>query len=322
MHCSKLVLSILAMLAVALAGPRSDAQTLTSLLSFNGTDGQTPAGALTLSGSTLYGTTTFGGANGVGEVYSVGVTGGTPTVLWSFNSGNAGTNPAGGLTLERRWLDALRHERIFWRKQPSRRGFQHSRDRGHPHRAGVVQRHRWRQLESPLTLSADGSTLYGATEAGANGAGTIFSLPVTGGTPALLASFNGTDGNIPSGLILSADGSTLYGTTDKGGTNGDGEIFSIPVTGGTPNVLWSFNGTDGANPDAGLTLSADGSTLFGTTEFGAGLQRKPSQRLWRDFQPSGDRRHAHGAGFVQCHRRQQPDRRPDAQRVDALRHDL
>ena len=42
----------------------------------------------------------------------------------------------------------------------------------------------------------------------------------------------------------------------RGGANGDGEIFSIPVTGGTPTILLSFNGTDGANPAASLTLSA------------------------------------------------------------------
>ena len=38
--------------------------------------------------------------------------------------------------------------------------------------------------------------------------------------------------------------------TEDGGANGDGTIFSIPVTGGTPTTLLSFNGTNGANPMA------------------------------------------------------------------------
>ncbi len=120
-----------------------------------------------------------------------------------------------------------------------------------------------------LTLSADGLTLYGmASEGGADQDGVVVSIPVTGGTPTVLASFNGTDGNDPAGsLTLSADGSTLYGMTNDGGTDGDGVIFSIPVTGGTPTVLASFNGTDGEYPSGSLTLS--GSTLYGMTSGGA-----------------------------------------------------
>ena len=44
--------------------------------------------------------------------------------------------------------------------------------------------------------------------------GTVFSVPVSGGSPTVLASFNGSNGNIPmGGLTLS--GNTLYGTTDR-----------------------------------------------------------------------------------------------------------
>ncbi len=102
---------------------------------------------------------------------------------------------------------------------------------------------------------------------GVYGYGTIFSIPVTGGAPATLLSFNGTDGAGPEGsLTLSADGSTLYGTTYDGRVNGQGNVFSIPVAGGTPTTLLSFDGTNGANPDGDLTLS--GSTLYGMTEEG------------------------------------------------------
>ena len=44
--------------------------------------------------------------------------------------------------------------------------------------------------------------------------------------------------------------------TSDGGADGDGNIFSIPVTGGTPTNLLSFNGTNGDDPVGGLTLSA------------------------------------------------------------------
>jgi uncharacterized repeat protein (TIGR03803 family) len=51
-------------------------------------------------------------------------------------------------------------------------------------------------------------------------------------------------------------GNTLYGTTLNGGTYGKGTIFSVPLTGGQPTILASFNGTDGDNPDTSSFSSA------------------------------------------------------------------
>ena len=87
--------------------------------------------------------------------------------------------------------------------------------------------------------------------------GTVFSLPTTGGTSNVLASFNGADGANPqASLILS--NSILYGTTSAlgGNGNGSGEVFSLPTTGGTPNVVAYFNVTDGAQPEASLDARA------------------------------------------------------------------
>jgi uncharacterized repeat protein (TIGR03803 family) len=192
----------------------------------NGASGAEPSGDLTLSGSTLYGTAPFGGPSsfnvalnpGYGTVFSIPTSGGTPTALASFN-GTDGANPFGNLTLV-------------------------------------------------------GSTLYGTTSAGGasfnggdTGFGAIFSVPTSGGTPTVLASFNSSDGANPyGGLTLSANGSTFYGMTQYGGAHNDGTIFSIPVTGGTPTVLFSFDGTHGEYPSGNLTLI--GSHLYGMTQYG------------------------------------------------------
>jgi uncharacterized repeat protein (TIGR03803 family) len=93
----------------------------------------------------------------------------------------------------------------------------------------------------------------------------IFSEPLTGGTPNILYSFDGTHGSFPLGS-LTLIGSTLYGMTGKGGASNDGVIFSMPLTGGTLTVLATFNGTNGANPHGNLTLY--GSTLYGMTVSG------------------------------------------------------
>ena len=68
-------------------------------------------------------------------------------------------------------------------------------------------------------------------------------------------------------------GNTLYGTTNQGGAYNEGTVFSVPVTGGTPTTLVTFNGAsginaNGQNPTAGVIVSADGSTLYGTTSAG------------------------------------------------------
>jgi len=131
-----------------------------------------------------------------------------------------------------------------------------------------------------LILSADGNTLYGTTFAGGVGgnAGVVFSLPQTGGEPTILYDFStavpaGINGQNPRSLILSADGNTLYGVTKKGGKGGDkGVVFSLPITGGEPTILYDFStagGSNGADPRT-LVLSADGNTLYGTTYYGGG----------------------------------------------------
>ena len=80
-----------------------------------------------------------------------------------------------------------------------------------------------------LTLSADGSTLYGTTQAGGTyGKGTVFSIPVGGGPLTTLASSNGTNGDHPEGS-LTLSGSTLYGMTAVGGAYDKGTVFSLTV---------------------------------------------------------------------------------------------
>jgi formylglycine-generating enzyme required for sulfatase activity len=73
-----------------------------NLLSFTGTSGavigQHPLGSLTLSGSTLYGTT-WGGSNGTGNIFSVGIDGSNYLDLHDFTGGADGANPNGNLTL-------------------------------------------------------------------------------------------------------------------------------------------------------------------------------------------------------------------------------
>lgn len=68
-----------------------------------------------------------------------------------------------------------------------------------------------------------------------------------------------------AGLVLSSN--TFYGTTFEGGSAGFGTVFAVNTDGSGYTNLYSFtDGSDGANPYAGLVLS--GNTLYGTALYG------------------------------------------------------
>jgi len=257
---------------------QAGAQTLTTLHSFNGTDGGSPWGDLTVSsdGSTLFGIVSSGGTAGAGEIFSIPASGGPLTTLTSFDGANL-NHPYGSLTASGSTLYGMTSVlynsgagTIF--SAPVNGGAATTLASLNGNGAGSQGSGNGR-----LTLSPDGSTLYGMTAAGffvsdgkfMLGDGTIFSVPVGGGPVTTLGTFNGNNGSTPQGsLTLSADGSALYGMTQYGGTNNSGTIFSEPVGGGTPTILFSFDGYHGSYPRGSLTLSADGSTLYGMTGFG------------------------------------------------------
>ena len=116
------------------------------------------------------------------------------------------------------------------------------------------------------SLTLVGSELYGMTPAGgADSDGVVFSIPVSGGNPSVIAPLSSSSGANPGGT-LALEGSTFYGLTNSGGANGDGTIFSLPVSGGTPTVLASFNASTARLSDGSITLN--GSTLYGMSQQG------------------------------------------------------
>jgi uncharacterized repeat protein (TIGR03803 family) len=70
----------------------------TNLYSFaGGNDGSGPHAGLTLSGNTLYGTTSVGGTAGNGTLFAINTDGSGYTSLYSFSGGNDGSDPQADL---------------------------------------------------------------------------------------------------------------------------------------------------------------------------------------------------------------------------------
>jgi uncharacterized repeat protein (TIGR03803 family) len=189
--------------------------TITTLASFNGTNGLFPivSGVIMDSSGNLYGTTSQGGAFGDGTVFEVVKGSGTITTLASFNGTN-GDSPHGGVIMD------------------------------------------------------SSGNLYGTTsQGGAFGNGTVFEVPKGSSTITTLATFNGSNGAGPVAPLIMDSSGNLYGTAGVGGAFGDGTVFEVPKGSSTITTLATFNGSNGAGPEAPLFMDSSGN-LYGTTKGG------------------------------------------------------
>jgi uncharacterized repeat protein (TIGR03803 family) len=259
--------------------------TLTTLYSFcsqtNCADGSSPyAGLVQATNGNFYGTTPYGGAEGVegdGTVFKI-TPGGTLTTLHSFNGyptdgshpwagliqatdGNFyGTTQNGGANL----FEGSGAGTVFKITSSGKLTMLYS----FCSQAGCTDG-RWPR--AGLVQATDGN-FYGTTcFGGAKGVGTVFKI-TPGGTLTTLQSFDTVDGSYPAGLVQATDGN-FYGTTHEGGTNGYGTVFKI-TPGGTLTTLHSFcaladcpDRADGYDPNAGLVQATNGN-FYGTTSGG------------------------------------------------------
>jgi len=264
--------------------PQNELTTLYAFCSHtNCADGSDPAsGPFQGSDGNLYGTTSYGGANGFGVVYKLTLSG-KLTVLHSFCQCDDGWYSDGlvadakggfyGTTLEG---GSHQYGTIFHLtgqgKLTTLYNFCDSQ-------ANCINAYD-NSAPQPLILGIDGN-VYGITNTGgqysypcsAGGCGTDFKV-----TPqaefSIVYSFcsltNCADGGQPAGLLQGSDGN-FYGTTSLGGSeaSGGGTVFQLK-TSGVLKTLHSFSAAkDGTSGYAPYNLiQASNGTLYGTTIFG------------------------------------------------------
>jgi uncharacterized repeat protein (TIGR03803 family) len=265
-----------------------------TLISFNGTNGDSPqAGLVQANDGRLYGITAHGGRYGYGTIFKV-TTNGEFTTLVSFD-GLTGTNgwlPTAGLIQGKDGYlygttgqGGTRNLGTAFRMTTngtlttliSFTGTNGSYPRG--------------RLVQDKDGNFYGTTAYGGANKGQSppedsGYGTVFRL-TTNGNFKTLFSFNGANGRmLYAGLVQGGDGK-FYGTTRWGGKYGKGTVFQISADGSFTS-LFSFNGTNGSWPSAELVQGRDGN-FYGTTETGGiGYNGTPAYGNGTIFQISSD----------------------------------
>ena len=247
-------------------------------------DGAFPEAGLILSGNTLYGTASGGGAFGFGNVFKINTDGSGFTNMYTFTGGNDGAIPLAGLIQSGNTLYGTTQQGgddgdgVVFAINTNGSGFTNlysftdGNDGAFP-AAGLI---------------LSGGILYGtASQGGSGGNGTVFAINTNGLGFTNLYTFTAgsinDEGNLTNidganpmaGLLLS--GGTLYGTANDGGGTGNGTVFALNTNGtadgsGFTN-LYSFSdigdynpNSDGALPQAGLIIY--GNTLYGTAVYG------------------------------------------------------
>jgi len=189
-------------------------------------DGAFPNAGLILSGSTLYGTTIFGGTNSLGTVFAVNTNGTGFTNLHNFSSASAGEAPLAGLTLSGNSLYGAAQAGTVFAINTNGTGFTNLTSGN-----GLVS-------DPTYALTLSGNTLYGTTMTGGfqnQGYGSVFAINTNGTGFTNLYSFGGGytgpgDGAYPNGGII-ISGNTLYGTTMIGGNGFNGTVFALNTDG-------------------------------------------------------------------------------------------
>lgn len=246
-----------------------------------GADGWSPAGSLLLDeAGTLYGVTASGGASGgcggggCGVVFKLDTATREETVLYTFTGGADGGQPVAGL---------LRDSAGNFYGTASLGGIPEPCGIG----CGVTFELESTDIESVLYTFRDGAdggvpvaalikdsvgNFYGTTEyGGTSDWGVVFKLSPSGVETVLHTFTGGADGATPRGGLIQDAASNRYGTALQGGTGTfftNGVVFKLNSAGAF-SVLHTFaaNGTEGANPEAGLLIDPSGN-LYGTASTG------------------------------------------------------
>jgi len=222
--------------------PAKHAENVLHVFQCDGLDGTAPVAALSEVNGTLYGVTQYGGAHGLGTVFSIDPATGAETILYSFCSEGGycpdGEEPAAALINVNGILyGTTEFGSVAYCKRTCGTVFALDLATGAERVLHYFGAEDGRYPEAAL-IDVNG-TLYGTTVYGGSGGGgcyetygcgTVFSLDPGTGSEFVVYNFcskkNCRDGALPMSKLIDVKGK-LYGTTAAGGSYGQGTIFRI-----------------------------------------------------------------------------------------------
>ena len=234
---------------------------------FDRINGERPNGVVRGPDGLLYGTTSHGGdldpdsfSGGGGTLFRLDDSGAL-TVLHRFlpieglwPSAPPAFGPDGALYGTARDDSTYPHYGTIWRWAPA---------------TGLRVLHEFNGFDGaeplgPLTLASDGD-LYGTTNAGGSGCGTVFRLTATD-VHTVVHSFTFDDGCQPKAGVIQGRDANFYGTTENGA--GWGTVFRMDGAGNVTTLhAFTATGETGQKPVAPLYEATDG-FLYGTAKQG------------------------------------------------------
>ena len=215
----------------------------------------------------LYGVNSTGGRSDNGTIFSLGLGGGSFTVLNTFTQAGQGTTPEGGLV-------QARDGNFYGTTNTGGNGGYGTLFQCVP---GTGKLNILTQFTNgdpggtpvgTLVEGADGF-LYGTAEyGGSDNYGTVFRTNLSSSATITLAEITGgVAGYYPQSDLIQATDGNFYGTTEQGGTNNLGTFFQVTPA-GVYTVIYSFTGgPDGSRPLRGVIQGRDGS-FYGVTNQG------------------------------------------------------
>jgi uncharacterized repeat protein (TIGR03803 family) len=227
------------------------------------TDGSNPLGSLLLmEDGDLVGSTSSGGANNFGTVFTYNSDSGL-IKIHDFSLPLEGSGPNGSIISGSDFFGVTASGGLFNTGVFYTNGLNGVRTKIYDFNGTADG-----QNPNGEIIEVEDGIFYGTLRfGGPNSAGTVYSLTENGEFELLHAFDGSTNGQFPySGVLAHSDGN-LYGTTINGGNNGDGIIYRITQEGSFEKLHDLFGFFDGESPEAGLIEGTDG-LLYGLTSEG------------------------------------------------------